>query len=156
MAKQTSNFGFTKPETNEFYDVSVQNENWNKVDEQMIPCIAKYYPVTSEKSVDTLTDPFALIAVTKDLNAELFNIVGGTFAWVWTNFYVAATANNRRMQIAMSYNTIHHKMAFRIYGANGWLEWKELTTTDMFTYGTTDLTPGTSNLETGKFYFVYE
>lgn len=32
MAKQTSNFGFVKPDVNEFYDVNVQNENWDKLD----------------------------------------------------------------------------------------------------------------------------
>lgn len=35
MAKQTPNLGFTKPDVNEFYDVQVQNENWDKVDEQL-------------------------------------------------------------------------------------------------------------------------
>lgn len=35
MAKQTSKFGFTKPEINEFYNVQVQNENWDKVDEKL-------------------------------------------------------------------------------------------------------------------------
>lgn len=35
MAKQTPNFGFTKPDVNEFYDVQVQNENWDKVDEEL-------------------------------------------------------------------------------------------------------------------------
>jgi hypothetical protein len=35
MATQTSNFGFTKPDVNEFYDVNVQNENWDKLDEQL-------------------------------------------------------------------------------------------------------------------------
>lgn len=33
MAKQTTNLGFIKPDVNEFYDVSVQNENWDKADE---------------------------------------------------------------------------------------------------------------------------
>lgn len=33
MAKQTPNFGFKKTDVNEFYDVNVQNENWDKVDE---------------------------------------------------------------------------------------------------------------------------
>ena len=33
MAKQTTNLGFIKPDANEFYDVSVQNENWDKADE---------------------------------------------------------------------------------------------------------------------------
>lgn len=32
MAKQTSHFGFVKPEINEFYDVNVQNDNWDKID----------------------------------------------------------------------------------------------------------------------------
>lgn len=35
MATQTSNFGFIKPDVNDFYDVQVQNENWDKVDEEM-------------------------------------------------------------------------------------------------------------------------
>ena len=35
MAKQTSNFGFIKPEINEFYNVEVQNKNWDKVDEEL-------------------------------------------------------------------------------------------------------------------------
>lgn len=33
MAKQTENFGFVKPEADEFYDVGVQNENWDTLDE---------------------------------------------------------------------------------------------------------------------------
>lgn len=35
MAKQTPNLGFTKPDVNDFYDVQVQNENWDKLDEQL-------------------------------------------------------------------------------------------------------------------------
>ena len=35
MAKQTPNFGFIKPDVNEFYDVNSQNENWDKLDEQL-------------------------------------------------------------------------------------------------------------------------
>lgn len=35
MATQTSNFGFTKPDVNEFYDVEVQNENLDKIDETL-------------------------------------------------------------------------------------------------------------------------
>ena len=32
----------------------------------------------------------------------------------------------------------------------------EISTTPDYTYGTTDMTPGVSELETGKVYFVYE
>ena len=39
---------------------------------------------------------------------------------------------------------------------NGWTEWTQLATTDYIAYGTEDLTAGTSTLETGKLYFVYE
>ena len=35
MATKTSNFEFVKPEPNDFYDVNVQNENWDKVDEEL-------------------------------------------------------------------------------------------------------------------------
>lgn len=35
MAKQTSNLGLIKPDANEFYDVNVQNENMDKIDEQL-------------------------------------------------------------------------------------------------------------------------
>lgn len=35
MATKTSNYEFNKPEQNDFYDVDVQNENWDKVDEEL-------------------------------------------------------------------------------------------------------------------------
>lgn len=35
MATKTSNYKFNKPEQNDFYDVDVQNENWDKVDEEL-------------------------------------------------------------------------------------------------------------------------
>lgn len=129
MADKTTNYNLTKPSSEDFYDVNVQNENMDIIDRELknrTPSLATYYPANSGKNADELTDAFALIPIGLEVNAELFNIVGGTFAWVWTNFYIEASATARRMQIAMSYNTINHKMAFRIYGANGWLEWREL------------------------------
>ena len=35
MATKTSNYEFNKPEQNDFYDVDVQNENWDKVDDEL-------------------------------------------------------------------------------------------------------------------------
>lgn len=35
MATKTSNYEFNKPKQNDFYDVDVQNENWDKVDEEL-------------------------------------------------------------------------------------------------------------------------
>lgn len=133
MPNITENYGLKKPLPEEFYDINVQNENMDIIDDEMkkrIPCLATYYPLASGKSADDLIDPFALIPVSTDVNAELYNIVGGTFAYIWTNFYIKADVTSRRMQIAASYNTVNHKMAFRIYGANGWLAWKGLANDD--------------------------
>lgn len=133
MPNKTTNFGLIKPLPEEFYDIEVHNSNMDKIDSELkktVPYLATYYPVSTAKSADELTDPFALVPVSTEINPDLFEVVGGTYAWVWTNFYINVTVTSRRMQIAMSYNTIDHKMAFRIYGANGWLEWKEIATTD--------------------------
>lgn len=35
MAEQTSNLGLIKPDVNEFYDVNVQNQNMDIIDEQL-------------------------------------------------------------------------------------------------------------------------
>ncbi len=35
MANETTNYKFTKPAANEYYDVEVQNQNWDKVDETL-------------------------------------------------------------------------------------------------------------------------
>ena len=35
MTKETSNFGFKKPDPNEFYDINIQNENWDKADKMI-------------------------------------------------------------------------------------------------------------------------
>ena len=45
---QTSNFGFTKPDVNEFYDVNVQNENWDKLDDVLNGMSAKITCGTEE------------------------------------------------------------------------------------------------------------
>ena len=135
MPNKTTNYGLKKPLPEEFYDVGVQNENMDIIDDELekrIPQLAKYYSPQTDggKSADDLLDPFALIPVSSEVNTELYDIVGGTFAWVWTSFYIKVDVTSRRMQVAMSYNTVNHKMAYRIYGANGWLEWKGLATDD--------------------------
>lgn len=50
MAEQTKNLGFTKPDVNEFYNVGVQNENWDKLDDVIgIPSIS----AANEEEFDT-------------------------------------------------------------------------------------------------------
>jgi hypothetical protein len=155
MADKTKNYGLTKPNLEDFYDVNVQNENMDIIDEELkkrTPSLATYYPANSAKSADELTDPFALIPVSLDVNSELFNIIGGTFAWVWTNFYLEASVTSRRMQIAMSYNATDCKIAFRIYGSAGWLAWKELANADLIPKSAADIGafPSTGGVVNGQ------
>lgn len=158
MAEKTTNFNLTKPNPEDFYNVNVQNENMDIIDRELknrTPSLATYYPVTTAKNADELIDPFALIPVSLEVNSELFNIVGGSFAWVWTNFYIEASVTSRRMQIAMSYNTIHQKIAFRIYGAEGWLTWKEVANADDIPKAASDIgaIPSTGGIVSGQISF---
>ena len=35
MATETTNFGFKKPAETDYYDVTVQNDNWDKADQEI-------------------------------------------------------------------------------------------------------------------------
>lgn len=35
MATKTTNYGFTKPDDDDFYDIQLENRNWDKADEKM-------------------------------------------------------------------------------------------------------------------------
>lgn len=65
-----------------------------------------------------------------DCNTNLQSLLSGTFAYVITIIYVTnisqAATTSRRVQIAMSYNSIPAKMAIRLYGGSGWTEWQRL------------------------------
>jgi hypothetical protein len=41
-------------------------------------------------------------------------------------------------------------------GVGAWTEWRSLYTSQNITYGTNALTPGSSSLATGSFYYQYE
>lgn len=122
-----------------------------------IGAIAKYYALSTNKSVDDLTDSFALIPINSTLNADLYNLCGGTFAYVLTLFYIEKSVTARRMQIAFSYNSVPQRMAIRNYGANGWEKWRAVSLdAPKITAGTTDLTEGVSALANGAIHLVYE
>lgn len=66
------------------------------------------------------------------------------------------------MQLGVSYNTGHTISRGGTIAADGtvtWTAWSDAAAAASesdYTYGTTDLTAGSSALETGKLYFVYE
>ena len=89
--------------------------------------LATYYTADSAMSADNLLDSLALIPLSTTLNAQLYSILNGTFAYVLTFFYQERAVTARRSQIAISYNSVPAKMAYRIYGSSGWLDWEPVT-----------------------------
>ena len=41
MATETTNFGFKKPAETDYYDVTVQNDNWDKADQEIKKRVAE-------------------------------------------------------------------------------------------------------------------
>ena len=78
-------------------------------------------------NADDLLDSLALIPVSTTVNSQLYGILSGTYAYVMTFFYSEKTLTARRTQVAMSYNTVPARMAVRLYGSNGWVDWQGLT-----------------------------
>lgn len=99
--------------------------------ENKISDLAKYYVVESNQSADDLLDSFALIPISTTINSELHSIFSGSFAWVLTLFYNVKSSTTRRVQVAMSYNSLPTKMAIRAYGADGFDAWRKIQTNDV-------------------------
>lgn len=114
-----------------------------------VPVVATYYTTTTAMSADDLTVPFAVIPLGPDVNPRLHAICGGTFAYVYTGFYIAAEVTSRRMQIAVTYNSVNPKIAMRIYAVNGWLEWREIADTDYAVNKKGDTMTGNLGILTG-------
>lgn len=139
MSTTTTNFGLIKPElTDAPPDITVMNDNWDKVDTQLSNIVTYY---NAGKSADDLTDPLALIPLSSTVNAELYAIFGGTYAYVETLFYSSVSTTSRRMQVAYSYNSGYSHMAMRVYSSSGWLAWKKIADTDDLSKLVGEITP---------------
>lgn len=128
MSSKTTNFNLHKIDlTDAPPDITVLNENWDKIDTRMSNIVTYY---NADKSADDLTDPLALIPLNSTLNGELYAILGGTYAYVETIFYSSISTTSRRMQVAYSYNSGKTDMAMRVYSSNGWLAWTKIANSD--------------------------
>ena len=115
MANQTSNFRFTKPDVNEFYDVNVQNENWDKLDEELkkanltpvlltsaddlnlITQSGHYYWRTNNKPANTPTDTEAnkltAMRVWTEDGITCFQEIGNMYAGTTHNCIIRRTVD---------------------------------------------------------------
>lgn len=86
------------------------------------------YAANTGMNADNLLDSLALIPVSTTINPQLYSILNGTSAYVMTLFYSEKSLTARRAQIAIAFNTVPARMAIRLYGANGWVDWQGLAT----------------------------
>ena len=123
---------------------------------------AAYYNANANTSFDDVLDAFSLIELNSNCS-ELKDILDASFAYVITLFYSTPSITSRRMQIAISYNSIPVKMAIRVYSSNGWTSWnipgyKAINNTDYTTQRVRNIAVGTtvpSTLSNGDIFFVY-
>ncbi len=89
-----------------------------------------YYTSGGTTNVDTDMFDFALVAATHEFNTALYNVVGGTFVYVWQFYTNTGTgATGRRVQLA--HNMGANKMATRYYNG-GWSDWAKIPTSENF------------------------
>lgn len=97
--------------------------------ERYVDSLVTYYGAPTGMTPDNLLVPSALVVANSETNVDLYNVIGGSFAYVFTAFYGSVSLTSRRMQVAMSYNSSSPRMAIRHYAANGWTAWARLVTT---------------------------
>ena len=114
-----------------------------------VPITATFYSSGTNANPDNLTVPFALVPVSATVNADLYAICNGTFAYVRTYFYNAVSTESRRYQIACSYNAMTPKMAMRVFGADGWTKWRGIADMDYAVKKTGDTMTGILQVSMG-------
>ncbi len=85
-------------------------------------------------SADSITTPFAVILLSASVNAELYTLLGQSYAYLLTLCY--SSLSNSRVQLAMGYIQPYGLMAMRTYynASSTWSEWclispKDITAT---------------------------
>ena len=161
MSKLTSNYNFIKPELTDPANITVMNENWDKIDEEL------------KKQADA----------TPDVSTHINNHNSDTSAHSDIRELVTTaktTADNAANAAASAQSTAsgkadkthtHTKSQITDFPSSmpasdvySWAKQSskptytpsEIGAAPAYTYGTTDLTAGTSTLATGKLYLVYE
>lgn len=94
MANKTKNYGLTKPTTEEFYDVNVQNENMDKIDE-----VLKGLDNTFATEKTTLTDADTIPLNDNGDSNKLKKITWAKIKEILTNVFAAKSHNHSASDI---------------------------------------------------------
>lgn len=126
MASKTTNYGLNKHSSQDFYNVEARNENWDKIDTEL------------KNNVDAVNARVK----TSELAAEVKKVAkDGSLTAADVGADPTGTATNT----VSTHNAAAdaHSALFRAKAP-------------AYSFGTADLTAGTSPLESGVLYFVYE
>lgn len=153
--KTTTNLGLVKPELTDVADITAMNDNWDKIDSVLLP----FESDKSSDNVDTILNRVLTPMGDRTIKFVSFNANIKGLRTIWF-VQINKQAQNHATAIATGINPQEEDDAVNIvklkrrYYNGEWGEWFNETTPII--YDTTELTPGTSALETGTLYFVYE
>lgn len=134
MPDLTSNYGFKKPKSNEYARPDDFNDNWDSLDEKL---------KNIEENAASESAPLKHAHNASDINAGTLDSARLPVVPVNKGGTGATTAEQARVNLGAA--SVDHTHTPASIGA-----------APAYTYGTTDLTAGSSPLATGTLYFVYE
>ena len=148
MPDLTSNYGFKKPKSNEYARPDDFNDNWDSLDEKL---------KNIEENAASESAPLKHTHNASDINAGTLDAARLPVVPVDKGGTGATTAEQARTNLgAASADHTHTPEAIGAAAASHTHTPESIGAAPAYTYGTTDLTAGSSPLATGTLYFVYE
>lgn len=149
MSTKTSNFELIKPELTDAANITAMNENWDKIDQGLANAEEKSFFVTftgtassgfaSDKTLSEIREAYnaGQRVHAKDSEGRVYTLVD--ISSLYAQFTSVKASSIASVLV--------------IYDGSIDVAIPDIPS---YSYGTTDLTAGTSELETGELYFVYE
>lgn len=171
MSTTTTNYGLVKPELTDAADITAMNQNWDIIDEEL----GNIGEVVEESLGNLTPEKIGALPISggKITGESLF--VGNGFGKFYANDFNTGvmhtnggndTTNGRGVLIQNANKMPDLAQAFQVYEVSNGVTSegykiygehnKNLLRNALFTASTTDLEAGTSALESGKLYLVYE
>lgn len=160
MSTTTTNLGLIKPELRDAADITAMNENWDKIDAQLCELGTAGSTGGQADLEQILNKNLELIATYPTAHRTrrfiAFNLtIKGYSSNFWIGEMVKCASGNVRVEL----KPINNSEVYAVVITKGSISsdtWSEPQLITPITYGTDDLTEGTSKLANGTLYFVYE
>lgn len=175
MSTTTKNFGLIKPELTDAADITAMNENWDKIDDlspedfgaadnTLSNVDLTKVKVGGASWADYANYPGMHECSNKDLNTLktsglYFGYIGMTNAAFQEISILEVIQYSNDWLLQRHTRLTDGRMYYRVFiSGSTWSDWEVINTSKHpgYSYGTTDLTAGSSALATGQLHFVYE